>query len=121
MLELAEAVLDVTGSKSELVFEALPVDDPTQRCPDISLAAQIMGWKPEVALREGLERTADWFFFRQTWVCNHRPSEADQALSLAVSAGLGAERIGRFVQPTRGNLGVDRQLDSSAPRQCRPP
>src|SRR5207248_9377529 len=48
VLELAEAVLDVTGSKSEIVFEPLPTDDPTQRCPDISLAAEVMGWKPTV-------------------------------------------------------------------------
>jgi nucleoside-diphosphate-sugar epimerase len=61
VLELAEAVLDVTGSTSEIVFEALPVDDPTQRCPDISLAASVLGWKPDVALREGLERTIAWF------------------------------------------------------------
>jgi dTDP-glucose 4,6-dehydratase len=61
VLELAEAVLDVTDSKSEIVFEALPTDDPTQRCPDISLAAQVMGWRPDVALREGLERTMPWF------------------------------------------------------------
>ena len=61
VLELAQAVLDLTGSKSDIVFEALPTDDPTQRCPDISLAAAVLGWKPEVALRDGLERTIPWF------------------------------------------------------------
>ena len=61
MLELADAVLDVTGSTSQLVFEPLPEDDPTQRCPDITLAAEKLGWRPEVGLREGLQRTADWF------------------------------------------------------------
>jgi len=61
VLELAEAVLDVTGSRSKIVFEPLPTDDPAQRCPDISLAAAVMGWKPEVALREGIERTIPWF------------------------------------------------------------
>jgi dTDP-glucose 4,6-dehydratase len=59
--ELAELVLEVTGSSSELVFEALPVDDPAQRQPDISLARRVLGWEPKVQLREGLERTAAWF------------------------------------------------------------
>jgi dTDP-glucose 4,6-dehydratase len=59
LLELAEAVVEVTGSKSEIVFEALPVDDPQQRRPDITLARQILGWQPEIDLREGLRRTID--------------------------------------------------------------
>jgi len=56
VLELAEAVLRVTGSKSEIVFEALPVDDPQVRQPDITRARQILGWEPEVALEDGLRR-----------------------------------------------------------------
>jgi len=56
LLELAETVLKVTGSKSEIVFEALPVDDPQQRRPDITRAKQILGWEPEVKLEEGLRR-----------------------------------------------------------------
>jgi dTDP-glucose 4,6-dehydratase len=59
--ELADLVLEVTGSSSELVFEPLPVDDPTQRRPDISLARRTVGWEPVVELREGLARTAAWF------------------------------------------------------------
>jgi UDP-glucuronate decarboxylase len=62
--ELADVVLEVTGSASEIVREPLPVDDPTQRKPDITLARERLGWEPEVPLREGLERTAAWF--RQT-------------------------------------------------------
>jgi dTDP-glucose 4,6-dehydratase len=58
--ELADIVLEVTGSSSEIVHEDLPVDDPTQRRPDISQAQQALGWKPEIELREGLQRTADW-------------------------------------------------------------
>jgi UDP-glucuronate decarboxylase len=58
--ELAEVVLEVTGSSSSLVFEPLPVDDPTQRRPDISLARRLLGWEPEVSLRDGLARTARW-------------------------------------------------------------
>jgi dTDP-glucose 4,6-dehydratase len=59
--ELAELVLEVTGSTSEIVYEPLPVDDPTQRQPDITLAREALGWEPRVDLREGLERTATWF------------------------------------------------------------
>jgi nucleoside-diphosphate-sugar epimerase len=59
--QLAELVIEVTGSDSEVVFEPLPVDDPTQRRPDITLAKAHLGWEPTVALREGLERTAEWF------------------------------------------------------------
>jgi dTDP-glucose 4,6-dehydratase len=56
LLELAEAVIRVTGSKSEIVFEALPVDDPQVRQPDITRAKQVLGWEPEVELDEGLKR-----------------------------------------------------------------
>jgi dTDP-glucose 4,6-dehydratase len=59
--ELAEMVREVTGSPSEIVYEPLPVDDPTQRRPDITLARETLGWEPRVGLREGLERTASWF------------------------------------------------------------
>ena len=58
--ELAALVLDVTGSDSSIVRRDLPVDDPTQRRPDISLARRELGWEPKVALREGLAVTAEW-------------------------------------------------------------
>jgi dTDP-glucose 4,6-dehydratase len=58
---LAETVIEVTGSSSELIFEPLPVDDPAQRRPDISLAREVLGWDPEVELADGLARTAAWF------------------------------------------------------------
>ena len=61
ILELAETVIDVTGSKSEIAFEPLPTDDPTQRKPDITLARELLGWEPEIQLREGLERTLEWY------------------------------------------------------------
>ncbi|MGI8796867.1 MAG: UDP-glucuronic acid decarboxylase family protein [Acidimicrobiia bacterium] len=61
VLELAELVLDVTGSDSEVTFEELPVDDPVRRRPDISLASKILGWRPEIDLREGLARTYEWY------------------------------------------------------------
>ncbi len=59
--ELADLVLEITGSSSELVFEPLPTDDPTRRQPDITLARSVLGWEPKVQLREGLARTAEHF------------------------------------------------------------
>jgi dTDP-glucose 4,6-dehydratase len=59
LLELAETVRELTGSQSEVVFEALPIDDPKQREPDITLARELLGWSPEVSLRDGLERTVE--------------------------------------------------------------
>ncbi len=59
LLELAETVIRVSGSKSEIVFEALPVDDPQVRQPDITRAEQLLGWRPEVGLEDGLRRLLD--------------------------------------------------------------
>ncbi|MGH8972875.1 MAG: UDP-glucuronic acid decarboxylase family protein [Acidimicrobiia bacterium] len=59
--ELAELVIDLTGSESEITFEPLPKDDPTRRRPDIALAGEVLGWRPMVPLREGLARTVEWF------------------------------------------------------------
>jgi dTDP-glucose 4,6-dehydratase len=56
ILELAETVLRVTGSRSEIVFEALPIDDPQIRQPDITRASELLGWSPEIELEEGLRR-----------------------------------------------------------------
>ena len=56
MLELAQPVIRITGSTSELVFEALPTDDPQVRRPDITRARQVLGWEPEIDLEEGLRR-----------------------------------------------------------------
>ena len=61
MLELAELVLRLTRSRSTLVHRPLPPDDPHRRCPDISRAQHHLGWKPEVSLEDGLERTIDYF------------------------------------------------------------
>jgi dTDP-glucose 4,6-dehydratase len=61
MNELADAVLRVTGSKSEVVHEALPVDDPQVRQPDITRARQLLGWEPQVELEEGLRRMLGTF------------------------------------------------------------
>ena len=61
MIELAETIRDLTGSRSELVYQPLPQDDPKQRCPDIALASSQLGWRPNVALRDGLQATIAYF------------------------------------------------------------
>jgi nucleoside-diphosphate-sugar epimerase/intein/homing endonuclease len=59
LLELARTVIEVTESRSEIIYEPLPTDDPQQRQPDITRARDLLGWEPEVELREGLRRTID--------------------------------------------------------------
>jgi dTDP-glucose 4,6-dehydratase len=59
LLELAQIVLELTESSSEIVFEALPTDDPKVRKPDITLAKRVLDWEPTIALRDGLKRTLD--------------------------------------------------------------
>jgi UDP-glucuronate decarboxylase len=59
--DLAEAVISLTGSRSEMVHHPLPADDPRQRQPDISLARGLLGWEPVIPLAEGLTDTIDWF------------------------------------------------------------
>ncbi len=61
IVELARAVLDVTGSSSEIAYEPLPTDDPSQRQPDITLAREVLGWEPRIQLQEGLTRTLEWY------------------------------------------------------------
>jgi len=61
LLEMAKLVVELTESSSEIVYEALPIDDPQVRQPDISRARDLLGWEPEVELREGLQRTIDHY------------------------------------------------------------
>ena len=61
MLELAEKVIEKTGSKSKIVFKPLPSDDPKMRRPDITLAKSKLDWEPKVKLDEGLEKTIEYF------------------------------------------------------------
>lgn len=61
MIELAEAIIELTNSKSELIFNPLPKDDPQKRRPDITQAREILGWEPKIALRDGLEKTISYF------------------------------------------------------------
>ena len=61
MLELASIIIDMTDSKSEIIFKELPKDDPVQRKPDISKARRVLGWEPKVVLKEGLKKTIEYF------------------------------------------------------------
>ena len=61
MLEAADVVLRVTGSKSKISFEPLPQDDPKQRQPDITKAKQLLGWEPKITLEEGLRLSLEYF------------------------------------------------------------
>jgi UDP-glucuronate decarboxylase len=61
ILELSEKVLKITKSKSKIVFKPLPQDDPVQRCPDITLAKKVLQWQPKTVLKEGLEKTVEYF------------------------------------------------------------
>jgi dTDP-glucose 4,6-dehydratase len=61
LLEMAKAVIELTESRSKVVFEALPVDDPQVRQPDITRATQLLGWGPEIDVREGLRRTIEHY------------------------------------------------------------
>ncbi len=70
ILELADKVIELTNSKSKLIFKDLPADDPTQRQPDISLAKKELGWEPKIKLEEGLIKTIDYF----NWLINNQES-----------------------------------------------
>lgn len=72
LLELAKAVLRITGSRSPIAFKPLPVDDPKVRCPDISRAREFLRWEPRVPLEEGLSRTIAWF--RESGRSSARPA-----------------------------------------------
>jgi nucleoside-diphosphate-sugar epimerase len=61
ILEIAEMITEMTGSKSEILFHPLPEDDPERRCPDITRAIKLIDWEPRVNLREGLRKTIGWF------------------------------------------------------------
>jgi UDP-glucuronate decarboxylase len=61
ILSLAKQIIRMTGSRSRVVFESLPGDDPTRRCPDISQAKKELGWEPGISLDEGLSKTIEYF------------------------------------------------------------
>ena len=59
--QLADLIIELTGSGSEVIYQALPTDDPKRRRPDITLARKLTGWEPVVAVEDGLARTVEWF------------------------------------------------------------
>ncbi len=61
ILELAEIIIEITGSNSQIAFHPLPPDDPKRRCPDITKAKKILKWQPKIELRDGLRKTVEWF------------------------------------------------------------
>ena len=61
MLEVAQLVLELSGSTSGIVFTARPADDPSVRCPDLTRARRELGWEPTTPFRDGLARTIEWF------------------------------------------------------------
>lgn len=61
ILELAKMVLELTNSESDMIYQKLPDDDPLRRCPDITRARELLGWRPRVSLEDGLRHTIDWF------------------------------------------------------------
>jgi UDP-glucuronate decarboxylase len=91
MLQLAEAVIGVTGSKSKIDFRPLPQDDPKQRRPDISKAERLLGWKPKVQLDDGLRRTVAYFEgllkSGQTLPADHRPLSLPTSVDERSNAG----------------------------------
>jgi dTDP-glucose 4,6-dehydratase len=74
ILECAQSILEVTGSKSKLCFVDLPVDDPTRRRPDITKARTLLGWEPKVQLKEGLEKSLDYFRSKLGNIADAAPS-----------------------------------------------
>ena len=61
ILELAQSIIDLTGSRSKIIHTSLPTDDPRQRQPDISLAKSLLGWQPQTSLKTGLSKTIAYF------------------------------------------------------------
>jgi len=61
IIDLANMILELTGSRSKIEFYPLPIDDPKRRCPNINKAERLLGWKPKTSLKRGLLRTITWF------------------------------------------------------------
>lgn len=93
--ELAELVLELTGSKSLVEYHPLPTDDPTRRRPDLTLATARLGWRPEVSTEDGLQRTSAWFAAR--------PEES----RAAAGALAGGQLDGKPVLPLQLSAGSD--------------
>ncbi|TFW14710.1 SDR family oxidoreductase [Brevundimonas intermedia] len=72
--ELVDVIVDLTGSSSEIVYRPLPIDDPRRRRPDIAKAETVLGWRPCIALQDGLRRTIDWFDADRSPTLGDRPA-----------------------------------------------
>jgi nucleoside-diphosphate-sugar epimerase len=68
VLEVAQMIIELSASGSEIVHEPLPPDDPKRRCPDITRAREVLGWEPRTLAREGLQKTIGWFARRRSGV-----------------------------------------------------
>jgi len=77
ILELAQRIKKLTDSSSPIVFRPLPKDDPRRRCPDISKAENVLGWKPKISLEQGLQRTVTWFQKHEGGLKTTSPESAD--------------------------------------------
>ncbi len=88
VLELANLVLELTGSSSKIIFTRMPKDDPVKRCPDISRAKRLLNWQPQVQLKEGLEKTIEYFdeLLRQDAL------NAEGSMTAGIASGDGLER-----------------------------
>jgi dTDP-glucose 4,6-dehydratase len=98
ILECAQVVLEVTGSKSEICFEPLPQDDPARRKPDISKAKRVLGWEPQISLREGL-RLCLQYFREATQIRGVEPSKYVPHRAPSFSTDIGAARIAMGQDP----------------------
>jgi len=108
ILELAELVIEITGSRSPMVFRPLPSDDPLQRCPDIELARRELGWRPHIPLREGLKRTIAYLEAALSRVQGAKTTRVPRKPRLAAADSPGGARgarvpaAGRQVSDARG-------------------
>ena len=117
LLEMAETVRELTGTSSEIVFEALPVDDPKVRQPDITRARELLGWEPEIELRDGLEKTIE---HARTWAGVEKRAPDDAAGRRGLRAVL-SDGPGLRGQESRSDQQGDRrpQLQLSVPGRRR--
>jgi UDP-glucuronate decarboxylase len=95
ILELAEMILDLTGSKSKLVRRPLPVDDPVRRRPDLTCAERELRWRPRIPLRDGLLRTIEYFDGRLTTRGDRRQRTGAPDPRPASSCALIADSLGK--------------------------
>lgn len=101
--ELAELVLRITGSSTEIEYHPLPVDDPTRRRPDITLARKMLGWRPEIPIEMGLRRTVEWF--------RSRPLEVGAAAAVLRGGQLEGASLPGMSAPLGSDVGTPAHAD----------